>query len=144
MAQCSDKRCKSKVEAGWSFCPYCGTDNRPATWRPPILACPHSFVGSEGFCIRCGECRDGHPTAAQRAVQAVIGRSFFILGFVAIAAAVAVVQIRDHGYQGSAWIKTWYDANYISWAEMGGAGSCGFGLLAMLIARLNGIKRKAR
>lgn len=144
MPQCQYKRCKSKIEQGWAFCPYCGTDNRPSTWRPPILACPHSFLESEGFCLRCGECRDGRPTAAQRAKQASIGRSLFLIGLIAVGGAVGIYQIRENGFTGSKWIGTWYDARYISWAEMGGGGFCVLGILAMLVARQNGIKPKAR
>ena len=115
------------------------------------------FHESEGFCVRCGECRDGRPTAAQRRVQSNIGKTFFLLGLLAIGAAVAVSQIRLNGAYGSMWIKPWYDEtyssagktllkgdDYVSWAEMGGSGLCGIGLLAMLVARINAGRRKAR
>ena len=76
MAQCEWKPCGQKVQAGWQFCPYCGTDNRPSTFRPGIIACPHLFHESESFCVRCGSSRDGRPSAEQRQVQAGIGKKF--------------------------------------------------------------------
>ncbi len=155
MAKCVAKACKRQLQAGWSFCPYCGTDNRPPTFRPVLVACPHRFIKGEGFCFRCGDCRDGRPTAAQREKQASIGRTCLLLGILLIVAAVAVVQIRTNALPGSVWIRSWYDQaydagggkgyrgdDYVLWAQMGGGALCGIGILALLVAKLNGVRRK--
>jgi hypothetical protein len=157
MPQCNSKRCKAKLEAGWIFCPYCGTDNRPPTFRPTILACPHSFHESEGFCFRCGDCRDGRPTAAQREAQATIGRNLFAFGLFAIIVAFAISYIHDNRYPGNQYLQPWYDEayqadgkqalrgdEYMSWAEIGGGALCGVGILAMIVARINAGKRRTR
>jgi hypothetical protein len=75
----------------------------------------------------------------------------------AIGAAEAVRQIRTQHLPGSTWIGSWYDEayesggkhlvrgdDYVSWAQTGGAILCGLGILALLIAFMNGGKRKAR
>ena len=113
------------------------------------------FYENEGFCYRCGDSRDGRPTADQRGVQAGIGRSFFIFGLLIIGATFAIAQVRENGWPGVEYIKPWYDQiyemqgknamrgdDYMSWAQMAGGGLCGLGVLAMLIARINGRRRK--
>jgi len=157
MAQCKSKHCKAELVVGWQFCAYCGTDNRPPQFRPPILACPHLFFESEGFCVRCGDCRDGRPNASQREVQANIGKTFLKLGVFVTIIAIAVEQIHHNQVFGNQWIQSWYDDSYMSegkrvlrgedyvaWAETGGVVLFGLGLMAVTIARMNAGKRRRR
>ena len=157
MAQCVSKRCKAKVETGWIFCAYCGTDNRPPTFRPVILACPHKFHESEGFCVRCGVCRDGRSSAAEREVQQKIGRTFFGFGLFAIAAAAAVWQIHVNAFPGIQFVQPWYDEvylsegkrmlrgdDYASWTAMGGGALCAIGVAALIFSKLNSAKPRSR
>ena len=157
MAQCVSRRCRAKVEPGWLFCAYCGTDNRPDSFRPMILACPHLFFENEGYCVRCGDCRDGRPSAAQRAVQASIGRKFMLGGFVVAGGAVGIQQIHQNHWMGNEFIIPWYDEattvdgkpamkgdDYISWAETGGGILFAIGVLASAVAWLNAGRRRRR
>jgi hypothetical protein len=155
MAECVSKRCKQKIEEGWSFCAFCGSDNRPETFRPGILACPHLFFQTEGFCIRCGECRDGRPTAAQRAVQASIGRTLLFFGILVAGLSFAAYQIHLNHWPGNEFIMPWYDEtysldgksvqkgdDYVSWGETAGAILSGLGVLASVVARVNAGRRR--
>jgi len=100
--------------------------------------------------VRCGDCRDGRPSAAQREVQANIGRTMFGIGVFVVIAAVAVWQIHMNQWPGNEYIASWYDEaymsagkrvlrgeDYISWAETGGGILCVLGILASLISRFN-------
>lgn len=156
MAQCAWKPCGQKVQAGWQFCPYCGTDNRPSTFRPGIIACPHLFHESESFCVRCGSSRDGRPSAEQRQVQAGIGKKFITLGVIVAGASFGAQQIHENHYPGNEYIAPYYDEvsvvdgkksvkgdEYVSWGETGGAVLGVLGVLALIIARINaGLRRK--
>ena len=154
---CTSRQCRLPMEPGWQFCPYCGTDVRPPTFRPPILACPHLFFEQEGFCFRCGDCRDGRPNASQREVQNSIGKALFYFGFLVIILAVAVTQIHANNWPGNDFIKPWFDETYtdagkvlvkgneyVSWAQTGGGVLCGLGILARIEARLNAGKPKRK
>ena len=145
------------MEAGWLFCPYCGVDNRPETFRPMLLACPHRFFGDEGFCVRCGECRDGRPTAAQRAVQFGIAKKFLFLGVLSYVATIGIMQIHQNHWFGNQFIIPWYDEpysvdgktafkgnDYMEWAQMGGEALSGLGVLALLAALIANRKRSKR
>jgi len=156
MPQCGWKACGQKVQAGWQFCPFCGTDNRPSTFRPAIIACPHLFHESESFCVRCGSSRDGRPSAEQRATQSGIGKKFIWLGIVVGVASVGAQQIHANHYPGNEYIAPYYEESYsldgkkvlkgddyVSWGETGAGVLVGLGLVALIIARLNaGLRRK--
>jgi len=139
------------------FCPYCGTDNRPLAFRPVILACPHMFHESEGFCFRCGDCRDGRPSAAQREAQASIAKNMMGLGILAIGVASGVQYVHTNRITGNQYIASWYEEgydvdgkhfvrgdDYVSWAQMGGSAICALGVLALMVSRFNGRKRKVK
>lgn len=41
------------MKDGWSFCAYCGTDNRQPSLRHDIPHCDHQIEAGE-FCVQCG------------------------------------------------------------------------------------------
>ncbi len=58
MVHCVSESCRKEIEETWSFCPFCGTDNRPPEERPTIGACAHQFIPPNKFCLRCGRSVD--------------------------------------------------------------------------------------
>lgn len=150
MPQCVWKPCRQKLQSGWLFCPYCGTDNRPETFRPNIIACPHLFIEDEGFCVRCGSSRDGRHSAADRAKQAGLGKTAIKLGIFAAAASYGIQQIHDNHFTGNQLIAPWYEEttevdgkkafkgdDYVLWGETGGLGLVCLGIIILIIARVN-------
>jgi len=55
MVHCVSEDCRQELDEKWSFCPYCGTDNRPPEDRTGVDDCVHEFFDSRGFCVLCGE-----------------------------------------------------------------------------------------
>lgn len=54
--QCVSDRCDFPIEDGWSFCPSCGSDNRPPAARSRVPEHYHRFVWrNQGYCTICGE-----------------------------------------------------------------------------------------
>ena len=55
MVRCVSGDCHQEIAPGWSFCPYCGADNREPEHRPPVTNCNHEFLASRRFCVHCGK-----------------------------------------------------------------------------------------
>lgn len=107
MEKCIAKRCDQGFEVGWSFCPSCGKDNRPAKFRPPIVGCIHQFRGAESFCVICGAWR--HDVRVEMA-NVRFGRFLSLLGLSFIAASFAIKGTAfSGGGFGYDWLNSWYD-----------------------------------
>lgn len=78
MVRCSRLGCGLTVDEGWTFCPYCGQDNRPPKTRSSVPNCAHEYVDGP-YCFRCGayglsNSSDlGEPVASESFLTGVIG-----------------------------------------------------------------------
>ena len=151
MSKCLSKRCQQEVQAGWSFCPNCGKDNRPNEFRPTILNCAHRFAGPKRYCVICGEGFGGAKAASATAANIRFGWTLSVIGVVLIAASVAVKHIMDTGSgPGYQWIHSWYSSAFALsgdfvlhgtdmplYSMVAGSALLFFGVIGTIAAKLN-------
>jgi len=111
MEKCRSKRCNLDVHVGWSFCPACGHDNRPKSFRPPIIGCPHRFAEPDRYCVICG---DDFESANLEAKRTRIGVKILTLGgaFFGASATIKGIAFSGGGF-GYEWINSWYEDSVI-------------------------------
>ena len=80
MLKCASPFCDAPLEPGWSFCPYCGTDNRPPDPEAEPRHHAHRFDVWKGGCSVCGAAKGDE--LDERAWEARIGRRLIWLGCV--------------------------------------------------------------
>ncbi|MDR3690388.1 MAG: hypothetical protein P4L46_13485 [Fimbriimonas sp.] len=95
--KCLTKRCHQVVQAGWSFCPLCGRDNRPNEFRPTILNCPHKFAGPKCYCVICGDGYGGAKSASGTRANIRFGKLLILIGIVLVVFAVGIKTIGTSG-----------------------------------------------
>jgi hypothetical protein len=111
MDECKTKKCKQKLKIGWSFCPTCGRDNRPKSYRPAIIGCKHVLPNKGAFCVLCGE----HHTEISSTRNRLRSGAALIttgIGLLAFAFYVRETAFSGNGL-GFSWINSWFDDSVI-------------------------------
>jgi hypothetical protein len=135
MVHCISDTCREQIDEGWSFCPFCGTDNRPPEYHPHIKDCRHQFVGSKGYCVLCGAKYKGFAMYSGKGqikfgiVLIGLGCSLFLIAFV-------IWSIHNKGSgPGYEWISSWYDQTYLARSKGGNTyvQQRGFNILTWMI-----------
>jgi hypothetical protein len=80
--------CRREVDASWSFCAHCGTDNRPPTMQWPVLDHPCLFP-TASHCVFCGGTRPvvdelGVPTSRTWLIVRTVGFGLLALSVCAV------------------------------------------------------------
>ena len=111
MDECKSKKCHQALKIGWSFCPTCGKDNRPKTYRPTIIGCKHLIPKAGAFCVICGEHRTEISSARNRLRS---GAALITTGIGLLAFAIFVRQTAFAG-GGAAftWVNSWFDDSVV-------------------------------
>lgn len=93
-ARCVNLGCAQEVKDGWSFCTFCGTDNRPPAARRSISGCGHQIETGE-FCVLCGASviEENEPENRSAIWFEVIGWALLIGGIAALI--VSEMMVRD-------------------------------------------------
>ena len=120
MVHCVSASCRQEISESWSFCPYCGIDNRAPEARSPIRNCGHVFSPTSSFCIYCGAGREGQFSRSQWSIQILLCVLAIFAGILSFTAAFLIWWIHGHpttsGYE---WVHSWYDQTYVRYGRYG-------------------------
>ena len=89
MAFCISDACKREIDENWSFCPYCGEDNRSPDQKAPIGEHGHTYITNEFYCLICGHVRGAAGTTLRN--QRVVGTITGILGLALFALSIFLI-----------------------------------------------------
>jgi hypothetical protein len=110
MVHCVSDTCRQEIEEAYSFCPFCGTDNRPPEMRPPVKGCYHRFLNASGYCILCGAKYGSESPWSGRPLQIRLGLLGVGFGCLLFLSAFLIWEIHSKGSgPGYDWIHSWYD-----------------------------------
>jgi len=90
MTTCLSSSCRQIIEDDYSFCPYCGTDNRPPTHRMPVGHHTHLYPEGSKYCVSCGALDE---LRIIRAVDAEKGKKITWIGSSILGAAILLFLI---------------------------------------------------
>ncbi len=85
MVSCVSSTCRQVIEDEYSFCPFCGTDNRPPTHRMPVGHHTHIYPEGAKYCVSCGALDE---LRIIRAIDAERGKKLTLIGSSILAAAL--------------------------------------------------------
>jgi len=120
MVHCVSETCRQEIDEAFSFCPFCGTDNRPPEMRLPVRGCRHRYVSSSGYCILCGAKYGAESPWSGRPLQIRLGILGVAFGFSLFVATFLLWEIHNKGTgPGYDWIHSWYDQTVVRTGKRG-------------------------
>ena len=110
MAHCVSETCRKEIRDDWSFCPFCGVDNRPPEHRPHVDYCKHYFYDPAGYCIYCGAGCGGKASIAEWSLRVKLGALCVFVGILGLFGVFLIWAIHTKGGgPGYDWVRSWYD-----------------------------------
>ncbi|MBS1721708.1 MAG: hypothetical protein JSS66_01745 [Armatimonadetes bacterium] len=85
MTPCPNPGCKKAILDDYVYCPYCGTDTRPAMQRLPAPHHNHEYIQGGLYCWKCGL---PDQESEERKELAKRGKNFVMLGALCLAIAL--------------------------------------------------------